>query len=67
MLFAGAGVAVGVGGTGTTLVEFNVRDWPIKVIKRRAAINNSNFFTTGMYSLARQLSINLTSEFSLDF
>jgi hypothetical protein len=53
-------VGVGEGEMGTTLVVFNVRDWPIKVIPRRAAITNSVFFTSGMYIFIKQKSTNLT-------
>jgi hypothetical protein len=59
-LFVGAGICIGVG-VGTIWVLFSVKDCLAKATKRRAAINNSVFFTPGMYSFAKQKSTNLTS------
>lgn len=52
----GVGALVGVGEIGTTLVVSKLIDRPIKMIKRMIAIVSSNFFTTEMYSLAKQMS-----------
>jgi hypothetical protein len=49
-------VGVGEGVIGTTWLEFNVRACLVKATKRRAAINNSVFFTPGMYSFILCLS-----------